>query len=50
MTDAFTDDLFHFDIPGMQEIIYPVSRLVVDSERFINDEEEPMSEKGMGVI
>jgi N-formylglutamate deformylase len=30
--------------------VYPVSRLVVDPERFLDDESEPMSERGMGVV
>lgn len=50
MTDLYTDDLFspldEFDTA----IIYPVSRLVVDPERFIVDDQESMSKKGMGVI
>jgi N-formylglutamate deformylase len=50
MTDAFTDDLFTQDVPGIQVIVYPVSRLVVDPERFIDDNKEPMSKKGMGVV
>ena len=48
MTDAFTDELF--DHPGATRVVYPVSRLVVDPERFPNDEDEPMSRVGMGAI
>ena len=50
MTDLYTDDLFKSDFYRALPIIYPVSRLVVDPERFIDDAEEPMSEHGMGVI
>jgi N-formylglutamate deformylase len=47
MTDSFADELFG----GLQEaVIFPVSRLVVDPERFVDDAEEPMYQKGMGVI
>ena len=50
MTDRHTDQLF--DIPqfSTQRVIFPVSRLVVDPERFADDSQEPMAEKGMGVI
>lgn len=50
MTDLYTDDLFHPLTKFDTAIIYPVTRLVVDPERFIVDKQEPMSEKGMGVI
>ena len=39
MTDAFTDDLFVPDFVGAQTIIFPVSRLVLDPERFLNDDQ-----------
>lgn len=48
MTDVYTDELF--DAPGRRSVIFPISRLVVDPERFLDDAEEPMAEKGMGVI
>ena len=50
MTDSFTDDLFVPDFVGSQTIIFPMSRLVLDPERFLNDDQEIMSELGMGVI
>ena len=50
MTDAFTDDLFVPDFVGAQTIIFPMSRLVLDPERFLNDDQEIMSALGMGVI
>ncbi|MBN1102543.1 MAG: N-formylglutamate amidohydrolase [Deltaproteobacteria bacterium] len=48
MTDAFTDTLF--TCRGATRIVFPVSRLIVDPERFLDDDEEPMSQEGMGVI
>jgi N-formylglutamate amidohydrolase len=48
MTDAFTDELFA--VHGATAVRFPVSRLVVDPERFTNDAQEPMSSRGMGVI
>ena len=48
MTDAFTDELVEsFSLPA-ERIIFPVSRLVVDPERFPDDKDEPMALKGMG--
>lgn len=48
MTDAFTDKLF--TCRGATRIVFPISRLIVDPERFPDDDEEPMSQVGMGVI
>lgn len=48
MTDRYVDELF--DIPGIQAFCNPVSRLVMDPERFRSDEMEIMAEKGMGAI
>ena len=45
MTDHLTDKLF--DLPGARRCVFPVSRLVVDPERFIED---PMESVGMGVV
>lgn len=46
MTDRFTDELF--EIKGAERLVFPVSRLVVDPERFRDDRQEPMAAKGMG--
>lgn len=46
LTDWHTDDLF--DVDGCEQIIVPFSRIFCDVERFENDEEEPMSQFGMG--
>ena len=48
LTDRYTDELFG-DVPG-PAVISPVSRLVVDMERFEDDELEPMAACGMGVV
>lgn len=51
MTDAWTDELFLEDVGiGCAAVVFPVSRLVVDPERFEHDEQEPMSLKGMGAV
>ena len=50
MTDHFTDELFRDAVPGITDVIFPISRLVVDPERFTNDADEPMASVGMGVI
>jgi N-formylglutamate amidohydrolase len=51
MTDAYTDDLFGAHATTDDSIIqYPVSRLVLDPERFEQDDDEPMAKIGMGVI
>jgi N-formylglutamate deformylase len=48
MTDAFTDELF--SLAGATILRFPISRLVVDVERFPDDADEPMSKVGMGMI
>jgi N-formylglutamate deformylase len=48
MTDAFTDELYA--LAGTPTVRFPISRLLVDVERFADDVQEPMSEVGMGMI
>lgn len=50
MTDSFTDELFRLDAGVARAVVFPVSRLVVDPERFLDDSAEPMSSRGMGVV
>jgi N-formylglutamate deformylase len=46
MTDWYTDELY--TKAGATVVRFPLSRLLVDVERFDDDSQEPMSEKGMG--
>ena len=48
MTDHFTDELF--DMPDVPKVVFPISRLLVDAERFDDDSQESMAKIGMGVI
>lgn len=50
LTDCFTDELFTLHDPLWTSVVYPVSRVVVDPERFLDDDREPMSRVGMGVV
>ena len=46
MTDRYCDELF----TGYEKVVFPVSRLVCDPERFRDDAQETMSRIGMGAI
>lgn len=48
MTDAYTDELFRYRFATA--VRFPVSRLVVDPERFPDDADEPMAARGMGSV
>ena len=48
VTDWYTDELF--GIPGIAVTQTPISRVVVDLERYANDNEEPNAAFGQGVI
>jgi len=50
MTDHHTLQLFTKNVPAHQVVCSPLSRLVVDMERFADDAKESMSTKGMGVV
>lgn len=50
MTDRFTDELFALPEREATTVAFPISRLVLDPERFVDDAQEPMSARGMGVI
>jgi N-formylglutamate deformylase len=50
MTDAYTDELFPLTPVEAGRVVFPLSRLVCDVERFPSDENEPMAVRGMGVV
>jgi len=50
MTDHLTDELFAMPRMTATTIRFPVSRLVVDPERFESDEQDVMAARGMGVV
>jgi N-formylglutamate deformylase len=50
MTDRYTDELFALPSSLAATVAFPVSRLIVDPERFTDDAREPMARKGMGVV
>jgi N-formylglutamate amidohydrolase len=50
ITDHHTLALFAAADTAARVVAAPVSRLVVDVERFANDAEEPMAARGMGAI
>lgn len=50
MTDSHTDELFRVTPDRATTVQFGMSRLVVDPERFLDDDLEPMSRPGMGVV
>jgi N-formylglutamate deformylase len=51
VTDAYSDELFGAHATATdKKIIFPISRLIVDPERFLDDADEVMTKFGMGVI
>jgi len=50
MTDHYTDALFAVAEAAVATVRFPVSRLVVDPERFEDDAREPMAQRGQGVV
>ncbi|MGB1372496.1 MAG: N-formylglutamate amidohydrolase [Aequoribacter sp.] len=48
LTDWFTDELFK--LPGASTVCTPVSRVVLDTERFTDDAKEPAARFGQGMI
>ena len=50
-TDMYTDELFSaYTASFASAVAFPVNRLVVDPERFPDDNEEPMASHGMGAV
>ena len=47
MTDHYCDEIFCM---GNRSVVFPVSRLVCDPERFRDDRQESMSSVGMGAV
>ena len=50
MTDHFINELFTCSSSNFETLSFPVSRLLVDPERFEDDTQEIMSKVGMGCI
>lgn len=50
LADLFTDELFQDPDKSRTSIAFPVCRLLVDPERFADDQNEPSFRHGMGVI
>ena len=50
LVDHRTDELFDLAVPHASKLVAPVSRLLVDVERFEDDAREPMVTRGMGVL
>ena len=45
MTDSYTDELF--DVYNCKSLIFPISRLICDVERFREEKNEVMTKQGM---
>jgi N-formylglutamate amidohydrolase len=50
MTDWFTDELFDIQSEAGAIVRHPISRLVLDPERFLDDATDVMASRGMGVV
>jgi N-formylglutamate deformylase len=50
MTDAFTAELFPPTVHEAERIVFAISRLICDVERFADDADEPMAARGMGAV
>lgn len=48
LTDLYTEELF--ELEAAERLVFGVSRLVVDPERFEDDAQEPMAKRGMGAV
>jgi N-formylglutamate deformylase len=50
LTDGYTDEIFDIDSHITGRVVFGLSRIVVDPERFLHDDYEPMSGFGMGAV
>ncbi len=48
LADLYTDEIYN--LPGAARAVFPVSRFLVDAERFSDDAQEPMAKRGMGAL
>ncbi len=48
LADLHTDDLYHLE--NAERAVFPISRFLVDPERFRDDADEPMAARGMGAL
>lgn len=48
ITDIRVDELWNF-VPKASKVVAKISRIILDVERYRNDEDEPMAERGMGL-
>jgi len=48
LVDLYTDELYQLD--GAERAVFPVSRFLVDAERFSDDAQESMAARGMGAL
>lgn len=48
LVDLYTDEIYR--LPGATRAVFPVSRFLVDAERFSDDTLESMAKRGMGAL
>ena len=46
LTDHYTADLFRSEEPRTRAVVFPISRIICDVERLLND---PLEERGLGI-
>jgi N-formylglutamate deformylase len=50
VVDHYTQELYDCQSDLIERVVFPVSRVVVDPERFLEDAHEPMAAHGQGVV
>ncbi len=50
LTDHYPDEMFDLRGPEFATVQFPISRFVVDPDRFKEDAKKPMAKRGQGVI